>query len=92
MAFGTSSTCYDTVLFVLLLRRFIYVGAIETGKADLISRRYQLMVVGVLKNWSCRYSSNYIIKFIDFMLIYYAVNVNIVSSSWIYQSIASLNQ
>ena len=87
--FGSSFSCYDEVLFVVLLRRFICVGAIETGKTDLISQRYQMMVVSMLKNWSRRYSSHYIIKFVDFMLIYYAINVDIVSSSSIYRSVAS---
>ena len=75
-AFGSSSACYDDVLFVVLLWRFICVGAIETDKADLISRRYEMIVVSMLKNWSCRYSSHHIIKFVDFMLIYYPINVD----------------
>ena len=41
---------------------------IQTSNLDLISRRYQLMVVDMLKNWSCRYSNHYFIKFITFML------------------------
>ena len=52
-------------------------------------------VVNMLKNWSCKYSNNYFIKFVDFILIYYAINLNIISScivSWMYRSIASLNQ
>ena len=45
-------------------------------------------VVNMLKNWSCRYSNNYFIKFVGY-------NLNIISScivSWMYPSIASLNQ
>ena len=38
------------------------------------------MVVGMLKNWSSRYSSHYIIEFVGFVSIYYALNLNIVSS------------
>ena len=38
------------------------------------------MVVSILNSWSCRYSSHYIIKFVDFMLIYYNINLDIVSS------------
>ena len=52
-------------------------------------------VVNMLKNWSCKYSNNYFIKFVGFIPIYYAINLNIISScivSWMYRSIASLNQ
>ena len=56
------------MLFVILLWRFIRMRVIQTSNLDLISRRYQLMVVDMLKNWSCRYSSHYFIKFITFML------------------------
>ena len=59
-------------------------GAIETGKVNSISRIYQFMVVSMLKNWSCRYSSHYIIKFASFMQIYYAINLDIVSSCILY--------
>ena len=38
------------------------------------------MVVGMLKNRSSRYSSHYIIEFVGFVSIYYALNLNIVSS------------
>ena len=38
------------------------------------------MTVSILKNLSYRYYSHYIIKFIGFMLIYYTINLNIVSS------------
>ena len=65
--FGLSSAYYDMVLFVVLLQRFVYVGVIQTGKVDLISQIYQIMVVGMLKNWKRRYSSHYIIKFVGFM-------------------------
>ena len=54
--------------------------AIETSKIDLISHRYQIMIVNILNNWICRYSSHYSIKFIDFMSIYYDINLDIVSS------------
>ena len=37
---GLSSACYEVVLFVVLLRRFIFVGAIQTGKVDLINLIY----------------------------------------------------
>ena len=34
----------------------------------------------MLKNWSREYSSQYIIKFLSFMFIYYVINFDIVSS------------
>ena len=70
----------DVILFVILLRHFIYVGAIQTSKTYLIGQRYKIMIVNTLKNWSCRYSSRYFIKFISFISIYYTINLNIVSS------------
>ena len=76
--FGLSSAYYIVVLFVILSRRFICVVAIQTGKADLISPRFQIMVISILKNWSRRYFSHYIIKFIGFMLIYDDINLDIV--------------
>ena len=76
--FGLSSAYYIVVLFVILSRRFICVVAIQTGKADLISPRFQIMVISILKNWSRRYFSYYIIKFIGFMLIYDDINLDIV--------------
>ena len=81
--FGLSSTCYDMVFFVVLLE-FVYVGEIQTGKEDLISQIYQIMVVSMLKNWKHRYSSQYIIKFVGFMSIYYAINLDIVSSCMVF--------
>ena len=55
------------MLFVVLLQHFICVKAIQISKSDLISKKYQVMVVGMLKNWSRKYSSHYIIKFIGFI-------------------------
>ena len=78
--FGLSLACYDVVLFVVLLRHFICVRVIQTNKVDLISQRYQFMVISILQNWSCRYSSHYFIKFVGFIWIYYIINLNIVSS------------
>ena len=52
----------DVVLFVVLLYYSIYMGAIQTGIAILINRIYQIIVVNMLKNWSCRYSSHYAIE------------------------------
>ena len=58
--------------------------AIQTDKIDLISRKYQIMVVSMLKNWSYRYSNYYFIKFIGFMSIYYTFNMYIVSSHTVF--------
>ena len=80
LAFGLSSVCYYVVLFIVLWRRFICVKTIQISKTDLISQRYQIMIVNMLKNWSRRYSSHYIIKIIGFMQFYYAINLGIVSS------------
>ena len=55
-------------------------GTIQINKTDSINQIYQIMVVSMLKNWGCKYSSYYIIKFIDFIPIYYAINLYIVSS------------
>ena len=74
----------DVVLFVVLLQRFICVGAIQTTKIDLTSRRYQIIVINMLKNLNCKYSSHYFIKFVGFMPIYYAINLDIVSSCMIF--------
>ena len=64
------------MFFIVLLRCFIYMRVIHTDKADSISR----MVVYMLKNWSKKYSSYYIIKFISFIPIYYDINLDIVLS------------
>ena len=42
------------------------------------------MEVGMLKNWSCRYSSRYFIKFVGFMPVYYAINLNIALSCMVF--------
>ena len=59
-------------------------GAIQTGKVDLINRRYQIIVISMLKNWSCMYSSHYFIKCLGFMPIYYDINLDIVSSCMVF--------
>ena len=45
------------------------------------------MVFNTLKNWSRRYSSYYIIKFVGFMLIYHAININVVSSFMVFSNL-----
>ena len=76
---GLLLACYDLVLFIVLLRRFICVRVIQIGKTDLISQKYQIMIVSRLKNWSRRYSSHYTIKIVGFMQIYYTINLDIIS-------------
>ena len=80
------------MLFVVFVQHFICVEAIHTCKIHLISRIYQIIIV-----LNCIYYSNYFIKFIDFMSICYAINLNIVSSYIIFnylyiEFIVSLNQ
>ena len=90
-------TSYDVVFFVVLLRRFIYMMMIQIDKTDSISR----MIIYMLKNLSRRYSNYYIIKFISFILIYYGINLDIISSFMVFNNlyipyidlfIASLNK
>ena len=52
--------------------------AIQTSKTNLISRKYQIMIINMLKNWSFRYFSHYFNKFVGFRPIYYAINLDIV--------------
>ena len=49
--------------------------AIQTSKTDSIGRKYQIMIVSILKNWSSRYSSRYIITFVGIIQSYYAINL-----------------
>ena len=65
--------------FVILLLCFICVERIKINKMNLISQKYQIMIVCILKNYNQRYFNHYIIKFIVFILIYYVININIVS-------------
>ena len=59
-------------------------GAIQIGKADLISQRYQILVISMLKSWSRKYSSHYVITFVGFIPIYYAINLDIVPSCMVF--------
>ena len=58
--------------------------AIQTDKTDMLDPRYQIIVVSILKNWNRKYSNHYIIKFVSFISIYYAINLNIVLSCMIF--------
>ena len=67
---------------------------------DLISRRYHIMIINMLNNYSTkysshniikfvgiRYSSHYIIKFVSFIPIYYAINFDIVFSFMLFSNL-----
>ena len=41
-----------------LVASFYLRGTIQTGKTDLISRRYQFIVVSMLRNWSRGYKKS----------------------------------
>ena len=88
--FGLSPS-YCGVWFVIDLLRHgvihLLVEAIYLYYDD--SNIYQIMIVNMLKNRSHKYSSHYIIKFVVFILIYYTINLYIVS---FYMVITSLNQ
>ena len=67
--------------------------AIKTNKADSINIIFklwlsvyniQIMFVSILKNWSRIYSSNYIIKFVCFMSIYYLLTSILFHSLWFF--------
>ena len=60
---------------------------IQIGKTNWISRRYEIMIVSMLKNLNHIYSSHYIIKFVDFMSIYYVMNLNIVSLFMVFRNL-----
>ena len=62
-------------------------GAIEIDETDSINRRYQIMVVNLLKNWSSINFSHYIIKFVGFISIYYAINLIIVLSFMVFKNL-----
>ena len=47
----------------------------------------EIMIVSILKNLNHIYYSHYIIKFIDFMFIYYVMNLNIVSLFMIFNNL-----
>ena len=57
---------------------------IQTNKTDLISQRYQTMIISILKNLSYKYSNNYFIKFVSYILIYYTINLNFILSYMIF--------
>ena len=45
-----SLTCYDVVLFVVLLTVLYLCGVIQTSKMNLINPIYQIMIVSLLNN------------------------------------------
>ena len=52
MVFDLSSVCYDVVFFIVLLRPLYLLGIIQIDKTDLISQRYQIIVIRMFKNSS----------------------------------------
>ena len=60
---------------------------IQTSKANSINQIYHIMVVSMLKNWSFRYFNHFIIKFVGFMLIYYIINLDIISSFIVFSNL-----
>ena len=61
-------------------------GAIQIGKADSTWSKIQIMIVSILKNKYRRYSNHYIVKFVSFMPIYYAINLDIVSCFMVFSN------
>ena len=64
----------------LIMNFYICKSDSDRQKTYLINRMYQIMIISILKNCNCKYYSRYFIKFIGFMLIYYAINLYIVLS------------
>ena len=71
-------------VFHRFVTAFYLCGGDLTDKTNLISRIYQIMVVSMLKKWNHRYYNHYIIKFVGFISIYYAINLDIVSSFMVF--------
>ena len=65
-------------IFRRLIAMFYFIEAIQRSKTNSINRKYRIMIINILKNQSRRYYNNYIIKFIGFISIYYAINLNII--------------
>ena len=63
-----------------LVTAFYLYGDDLDKQVDMLGQIYQIIVVSMLKNWSHRYSNHYIIKFVCFLPIYYAINLDIISS------------
>ena len=74
-------------VFHRFVAAFYLRGGDLTDKTNLISRIYQIMVVSMLKNWNRRYYNHYIIKFIGFISIYYAINLDIVLSFMVFSNL-----
>ena len=82
------------------VRRLVAAFYLQTSKVVLINRKYQIIVISMLKNRNNKHSSNYIIKFVSFMPVYYAINLNIILSCIVFSYLylgsidlfASLNQ
>ena len=56
-----------------------------------IGHRHQIVVVNMLQNFNHRYSSHYkIIKYVGFLSIIYAINLNVASSSKVFNEFDSM--
>ena len=80
--FFVLSAFYQCSVIRRLIATFYLFGAIQTSKTYFINQIYQIMVISMLKDQSCRYYSYYFIKLVRFISIYYAINLDIVSSIW----------
>ena len=63
---------------IVILNQLNYFFIKKNYSIFFLNQIYQIMVVNILKNWNLRYSSNYFIKFVCFILIYYVINLYIV--------------
>ena len=75
---------YYNVWFIIILLPhgalpcFIVTFYLYEDDSNKKKRTRSVMVIGILKNLSYRYSSHYIIKILGFILIYYVINLDIV--------------
>ena len=78
--FGFLSVLLQRVIVRCLITVF-YLCESNLDRQDRFDQsKIQIMVVTMLKNWSCRYSNHNIIKFVGFIPIYYVINFDIISS------------
>ena len=66
---------------------FYLCGRNSDRKNKLDQLKYEIMIISMLKNLNHINSSHYIIKFVDFMSIYYVMNLNIVSLFMVFRNL-----
>ena len=80
--FGLSLSYYGVWFVIDAFRRFVTVFYLCWSDLDRQSgfdqSKYHIMVISILKNGSCKYFGHYIIKFVGFMSIHYAINLYII--------------